>query len=126
VRDVSPAVVLTHHGGDLNVDHSITHRAVLTATRPLPGAAVRQVLAFEVGSSTEWGFDQMGRFSPSLFVDVAAVLERKVAAMEAYETERRPFPHPRSPEAIRAAARRWGSAAGCGAAEAFALVRAIW
>ena len=30
-----PEVVYTHHGGDLNVDHQIVSRAVLTATRPI-------------------------------------------------------------------------------------------
>jgi LmbE family N-acetylglucosaminyl deacetylase len=126
VERVRPAVVLTHHGGDLNVDHAVTHRAVLTATRPVPGApVVRQVLLFEVMSSTEWAFDELGRFSPNLFVDIEQALEEKIAAMEAYESERRAFPHPRSPEAIRAVARRWGSVAGCAAAEAFRQVRAL-
>jgi hypothetical protein len=42
-----------------------------------------------------------------------------------YESEARAFPHPRSPEALRAIAHRWGSVVGCAAAEAFELVRAI-
>jgi hypothetical protein len=33
------------------------------------------------------------------------------------------FPHPRSPEALRAIAARWGSATGMRAAEAFHCVR---
>jgi hypothetical protein len=37
----------------------------------------------------------------------------------------RQFPHPRSPEALRAIAMRWGSVCGCGAAEAFELVRSV-
>ena len=126
VHATAPAVVLTHHGGDLNIDHVVTHRAVLTATRPVgDGAGVRQVLAFEVGSSTEWAFDQLAPFRPSVFVDVEATLERKVEAMEAYESER-----PRVPASAVAGGDpgdgpAMGSAAGRRAAEAFALIRSI-
>jgi hypothetical protein len=43
--------------------------------------------------------------------------------MRAYEGEARPFPHPRSDEALTALARARGSAAGFDAAEAFEVVR---
>lgn len=49
--------------------------------------------------------------------------DEKIAALSMYEGEVRPFPHPRSPEALRAAARRWGAMVGVAAAEAFDLVR---
>jgi LmbE family N-acetylglucosaminyl deacetylase len=123
---VNPEIVFTQHGGDLNQDHVLTYRAALTATRPVPGSRVRRVLAYEVGSSTEWSFQRFEPvFRPSAFFDIAPFLERKVAAMEVYESEARPFPHPRSPEALRSAAKRWGSVAGVHAAEAFEVVREI-
>jgi len=126
VDRVKPEVIYTHHGGDLNIDHGVIHRAVLTATRPIAGQTVREIYAFEVPSSTEWGFQRLEpAFRPNVFVDVTRTLEAKIAAMECYETEARKFPHPRSPEALRAIAVRWGSVAGCGAAEAFELVRSI-
>jgi len=126
IVQVRPAVIYTHHGGDLNVDHAIVHRAVLTATRPTGDCPVRELLAFEVPSSTEWAFGQFApAFRPNVFVDIAATLETKLAAMRTYESEARPFPHPRSSEALQALARRWGSAAGCEAAEGFELVRGI-
>lgn len=121
-----PATVFTQHGGDLNIDHVQTFRATLTATRCLPGCPVRRVLAYEAPSATEWSFGSFEpAFRPNLFVDISATLERKIAAMEAYESETRPFPHPRSPESLRAIAQRWGSVAGLPAAEAFELVRGI-
>lgn len=122
----TPQVIYTHHGGDLNVDHEVIHRAVLTATRPVAGSPVQEIYAFEVPSSTEWAFQRLNQpFRPNVFVEVAATLEAKIAAMECYESEARKFPHPRSPEALRAIATRWGSVAGCAAAEAFELVRSI-
>jgi LmbE family N-acetylglucosaminyl deacetylase len=60
-----------------------------------------------------------------VFFDIASTLEKKIAAMQVYESETRAFPHPRSPEALRAIALRWGSVVGVQAAEAFELVREI-
>ncbi|HYA61771.1 MAG TPA: PIG-L deacetylase family protein [Candidatus Sulfotelmatobacter sp.] len=126
VQRLKPEVIYTHHGGDLNIDHGVTHRAVLTATRPLAGQPVREIYAFEVPSSTEWAFQRLEpSFRPNVFVDVSRTLEAKIAAMQCYESEARQFPHPRSPEALRALAMRWGSVAGCAAAEAFELVRSV-
>jgi len=126
IARLRPDTVFTQHGGDLNMDHVITFRATLTATRPMAGGPVKRVYAYEVGSSTEWSFQQFEpRFQPQVFFDVAAQLETKIAAMQVYESETRAFPHPRSPEAIRAVAMRWGSVAGRNAVEAFQLVREI-
>ena len=126
VERLQPQVIYTHHGGDLNIDHVIVHRAVLTATRPVVGCPVREIYAFEVPSSTEWAFGQFQPvFHPNVFVDISATLETKVQAMALYESEARSFPHPRSPEALRAIARRWGSGVGVEAAEVFKLVREV-
>lgn len=127
LEDVRPEVVYTHHVGDLNVDHGVVARAVLTATRTVSSQCVREIYAFEVPSSTEWAFNQIEpRFRPNTFQEVSeAALEKKVHALLAYDGEARPFPHPRSPDALRAYGRRWGSVCGGKAAEAFELVRAV-
>lgn len=117
--------VLTHHAGDLNIDHRITQAAVLTACRPLPGAAACALLAGEVNSATEWAGPGMPAFLPTEYVDIGAVLERKVAAMACYQQELRQWPHPRSLEGIRALAKWRGSQAGCEAAEAFVTLRRL-
>ena len=126
IARVQPDVVYTHHGGDLNVDHSIVFRASLTATRPMAGTSVKSVYAYEVPSSTEWAFQQVGRaFRPNVFVEMATSLETKTRAMEVYDSEARAYPHPRSADALRARARYWGSVAGLPAAEAFELIREV-
>jgi len=87
---------------------------------------VKEIYAFEVPSSTEWAFQQFEPvFHPNIFLDITGTLEKKVQAMQIYESEARPYPHPRSPEALRATARRWGSVAGLEAAEAFQLIRSV-
>ena len=126
LEDVAPDAVYTHHPGDLNVDHRLTFQAVLTATRPLPDAGVRELYAFEVPSATEWAFQRFEPvFRPSVFEDVTDTIDLKVACMARYAGEARDFPHPRSAEALRATARRWGSVAGMAYAEAFELIRSL-
>jgi LmbE family N-acetylglucosaminyl deacetylase len=122
IARVRPDTVYTHHPGDLNLDHLITSRAVLTACRPVNKCPVRTIYAMEIPSSTEWG-DQT--FRPTTYIDVTDTLDRKLAAMEMYETERREWPHPRSIPALRALAMTRGSAAGLEFAEAFQLLRHI-
>lgn len=126
IERIKPRVIYTHHAGDLNIDHTVVHRAVITAARPLPNSFVKTIYSFEVPSSSEWSFGQIERpFSPNVFVDISATIEKKLKAMEIYESETRPFPHPRSSEALLSVARRWGSAVGCEAAEAFELIRDV-
>lgn len=126
IEEYNPDVIFTHHESDLNVDHRVTFRAVLTATRPIEGHPVRDLYSFEIPSSTEWSFHAHSpAFQPNVFFDISTTLERKKRAMGCYETEIREFPHPRSLQALDIIARRWGTVVGCQAAEAFALVRSI-
>jgi len=127
IAGLGPSRVVTHHASDLNVDHRVTFQAVLTATRPKPGHPVKEVLSFEVASSTEWGFQTIEPvFRANHFEDVSATLDKKLQALGKYASEMCAFPHPRSLEAVTAIARRWGSVVGCQAAEAFSLVRAVY
>ena len=47
---VMPDIIYTHHYGDLNIDHGIVYKAVLTASRPLKHESVREIYSFEVPS----------------------------------------------------------------------------
>ena len=120
-----PNLILTHHVADLNIDHVLTHRAVLTATRPVNSKCTSCIWAFETPSATEWAFG-LPPFLANTFVDISATLETKVAAMSYYRNESRSSPHPRSSESLRALSYVRGAAAGCQAAEAFSVVRQIY
>jgi LmbE family N-acetylglucosaminyl deacetylase len=121
IDELRPDIVYTHQAGDLNEDHCIVHRAVLTACRPLPGQSVRAIYGFEVPSSTEWG----DPFSPNHFVDIDGYLDAKRAALDVYAREMRPFPHARSREAVEALAILRGASVGLLAAEAFMVLRQV-
>lgn len=121
-----PDLVLTHHGGDLNIDHRRVHQAVATACRPQRGHSVTTLLCFEVASSTEWQLQATAPcFEPNWFVDISETLPRKFEALDAYAFELRDWPHPRSRKGIRAIAEWRGATVGVDAAEAFMLGRKI-
>lgn len=119
-----PRRVYTHHAGDLNVDHGIVARACLTAFRPQPGVAVRDILGFEVLSSTGWNGPEAA-FVPNVFLDASGYEDRKAAALACYEAELRAFPHARSQETMRHLLAFRGSTVGLPAAEAFTLLRRV-
>lgn len=127
IAKLRPTVVYTNHANDLNIDHRLAHQAALTACRPLPGASVRRIYAFETASSTEWESSGLGSsFRPVRYVDITDFVEAKFAAIAAYDKEMRGFPHPRSREALRAQMILRGAHVGVKAAEAFMVVREIY
>jgi LmbE family N-acetylglucosaminyl deacetylase len=126
IAEHRPDKVFTHHAGDVNIDHRRTHEAVVTACRPQPGHPVKTLLSFEVASSTEWQLSGSApMFVPNWFVDISNTLDRKLAALDAYATELRDWPHPRSRQGIEHLARWRGATIGVDAAEAFVLGRQL-
>ena len=126
IEKIRPHTIFTHHGADLNIDHAMTARAVLTATRPMPESPVKQLYAFETLSATEWSFGQAGKnFEPNFFINITNHIDQKIKAMQAYGGEIRSFPHPRSPKAIKTLANLRGSMAGMQMAEAFSIIRVL-
>lgn len=123
----NPAVIFTHHGGDLNIDHQRTFEAVMTACRPMEDQVTETIITFETPSGTEWQSTSDPRyFKPNLFLGVTENnIDAKIAGMEQYEFEKRQYPHPRSPEALKVQAKRWGIAIGKKYAEAFQLIRSV-
>jgi LmbE family N-acetylglucosaminyl deacetylase len=125
--DFMPEVIFTHHGGDVNIDHQRTFESVITSCRPMDAERVKTIITFETMSGTEWRASTDPRhFIPNFFVTISEEgLKAKNTAMESYEFEKRSYPHPRSPEALKIVAQRWGIANGVPYAEAFCIVRNI-
>jgi LmbE family N-acetylglucosaminyl deacetylase len=125
IAKFKPNMVFTHFAGDLNVDHQIVNKAVLTACRPLPGSSIEKIFEFEVLSSTGWSSLSGPQFTPQVSVDISKFLVQKERALEIYQGEMRPFPHARSIECVLALAKLRGGQVGFSAAEAFQLTREI-
>ena len=120
-----PDIIFTHHGGDLNIDHQRTFEAVMTSSRPYQEDKLTTIITFETPSSTEWQSSIDPRpFRPNFYVALLKIhIENKSLAMECYQYEKRPYPHPRSPEALMILAQNRGLAIGEKYAEAFCIVR---
>ena len=126
VERYCPHTVVTHHSGDVNIDHRLIHEAVFTACRPQPINPVKRLLAFEVPSSTEWTpSGSLPPFTPHHFEDVTKTLQLKLQALEIYKSEMHSWPHPRSVKAVEHLARWRGATVGCEAAEAYMVMRSV-
>lgn len=126
IEKIRPDIIYTHHAHDLNIDHRITCKAVLTATRPIGNYSVNEIYEFETVSSTEWNFGNKEEvFYPNVFVDISNFFEKKCEAMKRYKSELCEFPHPRSLKMLEFVAKRWGGIVGKNYAEAFVLVRKV-
>jgi LmbE family N-acetylglucosaminyl deacetylase len=125
IDDFKAEAIITHHPSDTNNDHVMTSYAVQAATRLFQrreGVPLLQKLLYmEVLSSTEWSLDtSSSRFTPNYFVETGKEgIEIKLKALSAYKGVMRPYPHPRSREALEGLAAYRGAQAGCCYAEAF-------
>lgn len=124
IQRVKPEIVFIPHFGDMQKDHAIVAEAVMVTVRPKYPHKVRAVYAYETLSETEWNIPHAANaFIPNTFVNIDGYLDKKLAAMECYQSQLGPFPDPRSLDAVRALAMLRGSTMGAKAAEAFMLIR---
>ena len=121
VKDI-PDVIFTHHSGDLNIDHNIVYRSVLTVFIPQNKKEI-EINCFEIPSSTEW--NPNNNFNCNLYVDVEKFVEKKIEALRIYDNEMRAYPHPRSYEAIINKLKCSGNEVGLNYAERFQSIRKI-
>jgi LmbE family N-acetylglucosaminyl deacetylase len=121
-------VIITHHPADTNNDHMHTSIACQAAIRLFQRRKdVKPLTEFwfmEVLSSTEWSVNtSMNRFQPNTFVEVGEEnVDAKIKALATYRDVMRPYPHPRSEEAIKGLAAYRGAQSGTNYAEAFETV----
>ena len=125
ISKFKPNIIYTHSSSDLNIDHQITHRATMTACRPISCIHLTEIYSFEVLSSTEWSISNKDVFKPNHFVDISKFLNLKIKAIKKYANELRKEPHPRSLNIIKSLAILRGSNCGVKFAEGFMLERRI-
>ena len=123
INKIKPDTIYTHSSTDLNRDHRLCNEAVLVSTRPMKNSYPNEILAFNAPSSTEWSFNTFGFFNGKVYVDISNSFEKKIDLIKRYDYELRPYPHPRSMEAIKARAVLFGSEIGFNFAEKFELIR---
>jgi LmbE family N-acetylglucosaminyl deacetylase len=114
IEQVQPDVVYTLWGTDTHQDHRATHLATLAAAR-----RVSRILLYEGPTSVD--------FKPTLYVDIADVLDRKIEALCAHASQVEANQLV-DVEALEAEARYRGFEARLphGKAEAFGVARFVW
>ena len=126
IKIYKPDTIFTHFENDLNIDHQITSKAVVTACRPIKNHTVKSIIFFEILSSTEWNISIKNKsFKPNYFVDISKSIKFKLKALKHYKKEMRKWPHPRSIEGVKLLSKTRGSTVGLQNAEAFILGRHI-
>jgi N-acetylglucosamine malate deacetylase 1 len=124
LRSLIPDRVFIPFGTDLHLDHQRIFESSLVACRPGSAFTPKSILAYETLSETNWNAPYVTNgFAPNYFVDISATLELKLAALECFQSQLRPFPHERSLETTRALAMLRGATVHRNAAEAFVTIR---
>lgn len=128
ILDFKADAIITHHPTDTNNDHVMTSYAAQAAARLFQRRdgvpALKLFLYMETLSSSEWSLDSSAnRFIPNYFVEIGKDgLDTKLKALQAYKGVMRPYPHPRSIEALSGLAAYRGAQSGRNYAEAFECV----
>lgn len=126
VSEVRPDTLFVPFLGDIHTDHQLAFLGAMVAARPRNLDGPTRILAYETLSETNWYAAPLtSPFVPTVHVDIAATLEKKLAAFACFESQVKAFPDERSFRTIEALARLRGSTVYSEAAEAFVLVRAI-
>ena len=123
---IRPDIVAMPCRGHYHQDHRLTAEICLGALRPAPDGRlpfVPCVLAYG-HTGAGWGGEGF-QFQPNAFIDITDVMDRKLEALNCYESQICPAPHPRNPEAMRKDAEHWGFLAGCKYAEAYECMRMV-
>jgi LmbE family N-acetylglucosaminyl deacetylase/ActR/RegA family two-component response regulator len=110
IEQVRPTTIYTHSPRDVHQDHRAAHNASLVAAR-----RVARIYAYQTPSTSV-------EFRPSRFISIDDVLERKLEAIGAFESQTAIRSY-LAPDLLRATARYWGRFATSLYAEPLEVVR---
>jgi len=121
IDKVKPTTILTHHKGDINIDHRYCYEAVMTATR----RNKINVISCEIPGVTGWL--KPSAWEPNMYVSLTPDdMQAKIKAMGCYKSEMQDFPGERSPDSLHYLARVRGFESNCGLAESFMIERSFY
>lgn len=127
IQKFKPDLFATVFCGDNHQDHEYVFKMVRVATRVYAPFLVKKIISGETLSST----DQSPRLPPFAFIPNMYVplhkdqVQKKIKAMDTYDSETMEWPHPRSPRGIMNLAEKRGSECKHSYAEAFMILRHI-
>ena len=126
VQQIKPDEVFIPHRGDMQLDHKMIVDAIMVAMRPKYKHVVKRIYAYETLSETGWDIpNTVNEFIPTVYVDITDFLDKKLEALQIFESQMEKFPNTRSLEAVKALAVYRGTMMSMPAAEAFSLIREL-
>ena len=124
IKIFKPEKILTHSSEDLHPDHRAVFHSVMQATRPIKDNTVKEILSFEILSSSEWAYSSI--FKPNYFIKLSKKnVNEKWKALKFYKEEIQKKPLPRSFFGVSTLASFRGIQSGNEFAEAYCQIRAI-
>jgi len=126
IQKIKPDEVFIPHRGDMQIDHQMVVDAAMVGLRPKYEHRVKRIYAYETLSETGWNIPNVQNdFIPTVYEDITSTIDRKLEAMNIYQSQLAEFPSARSIDAIAALAKFRGATVNLNAAEAFSLVREV-
>tara|TARA_B110000438_G_C15819232_1_gene653496 strand:- start:3453 stop:4127 length:675 start_codon:yes stop_codon:yes gene_type:complete len=126
LEEIKPDTVFCPGNSDWNTEHKIAFEVVEMSTKPLYSSYIKNILTYEIPSSTDWSFKSIRNFKRNYYVQINNDdLDLKKKACSLYTTEVENYPHPRSLEGVELLAKTRGMEVGVHYAESFCLVRSI-
>ena len=126
IQRIRPDEVYIPHRGDMQLDHQLVVDAAMVAVRPRGSSYPKRVYAYETLSETGWNIpNTVNDFIPTVYEDITDTFDKKLAAMNVFQSQLAPFPAARSIGAIEALAKFRGATVNVMAAEAFSLIREV-
>ena len=110
---------------DLNIDHQICFKAVITATRPKSKSFVKKIICYETPQVLISILQIKKIYSIQTYSLIFQNILKKLNLIKIYKSEIRTWPHPRSIKSIKNLAMYRGSQIGSKYAEAFIIIREL-
>ena len=125
VDQTKPEIIYTPSVWDFNHDHRIACELIEMSTKSYYSRSIKEIIAYEIPSSTDHSFSSIRKFTPNLYHDITATIDDKLRALELFESELKLFPHPRSKEYVKSLAMVRGGESGVKFAEAFHILKSL-
>lgn len=123
-KKVLPEIVILPDYNDAHSDHRKVFDWCYACSKTFRYPFIKQILTMEIISETDFGRPEQP-FYPNYYIDITEYMDKKIDALQIYDTEMGNPPFPRSIENVKALATLRGSTAGVKYAEAFRMIKCI-
>ena len=125
IDQIKPEIIYTPSVWDFNHDHRIACELTEMSTKSYYSRSIKEIIAYEIPSSTDHSFSSIRKFTPNLYHDITSTIDNKLKALEIFDSELKLFPHPRSKEYVKSLAMVRGGESGVKFAEAFHILKSL-